>query len=121
MTEVAAGPAGSPAWPAEPPPPSERLHQPWRAFVALFELGLAGLSFWFATLCWSNVVVPVVLRLGDGTELTSTRYEGDWVAGAIALGALACLLVVDAVRQLLLAVRARRRPSKKHRKDATTG
>lgn len=116
MTEVAAETAGSPAWPAEPPPPSERLHQPWRALVALVELGLAGLAFWTATLCWSNVVIPVVLRLADGTELTSTRYEGDWAAGAIGLGALACLLLVDAVRQLLLAVRTRRRPSRKHRK-----
>jgi hypothetical protein len=109
MTEVAAASAGSHAWPAEPPPPSERLHQPWRALIALVELVLAASSFWAATLCWSNVVVAVVLRLNDGTELTSTRYEGDWVAAAIGLGALACLLLVDAVRQLLLAVRTRRR------------
>lgn len=117
MTEVADTSAGSAVWPAEPPPPSERLHQPWRALIVLVELVLAALSFWAATLCWSNVVAPVVLRLGDGTELTSTRYEGDWVAAAIGLGALACLLLVDAVRQLLLAVRARRSPSRKHRTD----
>jgi hypothetical protein len=39
--------------------------------------------------------------------LESTRWSGSWMSLAILLGTVAGVLVLDAVRQLLLAVRAR--------------
>ncbi|SFQ65506.1 hypothetical protein SAMN05421810_111210 [Amycolatopsis arida] len=100
--------AGAPAWPGAAPN-RDRLHQPWRSAVALVEVVLAAGAGWLATVSWSTAVTPVVTRLADGTELASTHYAGNWVAMAIGLGTLAGLLVIDAVRQLLLAVRAPRR------------
>ncbi|WP_158886520.1 hypothetical protein [Amycolatopsis anabasis] len=101
-------------WPPEEPesgaPP--RLHRPWRALVAAGELVVAALAVWAAFPSWSAAISTVSLRLTDGTVLTSTRLSGSWIAAAIGFGALAAVLVVDAVRQLLLAVRARHR---KHR------
>jgi hypothetical protein len=84
-----------------------KLHQPWRAFVALVELILAGAAVWFAFPCWHLGVKTVTMTLTDGSVLTSSRYLGNWMAGAIGLGLLAAILLVDGVRELLLAVRAR--------------
>ncbi|WP_199431007.1 hypothetical protein [Qaidamihabitans albus] len=102
-------------WPAEPEYHGERLHQPWRLAVALVELLLTGGALWAAFACWGNAVSTVTVRLDDGTELVSRQLSGDWVTGAVALGAVAGFLVLDAVRQLLLGVRARRRRYRKSR------
>ncbi|MCT2585658.1 hypothetical protein [Actinophytocola gossypii] len=95
------------------PPPTEpaRLHRPARAAVALAELlaaaGLVAAAVWWA---WPNGFATIVTVARDGTELTSERTSGNWLAAAIGLGALAALLLVDAVRQVVLAVRTRPRP-----------
>ncbi|WP_232376384.1 hypothetical protein [Amycolatopsis aidingensis] len=115
MNDLASAPADAPAWPEEPEHNPGPLHQPWRALVALLELALAALACWAALTCWSSAVSTITTRLSDGTELTSTRYAGDWVGGAIGLATVAAILLVDALRQLLLAVRTRRR---KHRRYA---
>lgn len=91
------------------PPPTEpgRLNKPWRALVALVELILAGVAVWFAFVLWPHGVATIHERLSNGMVLESTRWVGSYIAGAIGLGTLAAVFVVDAVRQLVLAVRAR--------------
>jgi hypothetical protein len=100
------------------PPPTEpgRLNQPWRALVAVAELVLAGVALWFAFDLWPRGVAKVVTRFDNGVVLESTRWIGSWMAGAIGLGALAALLVLDAVRQVALAVRTR--PKRRKQRDA---
>jgi hypothetical protein len=93
------------------PPPTEpgRLNKPWRALVALGELVLAALAVWFAFDVWPRGIATVVDRLSNGQVLESTRWSGSWMSLAILLGTVAALLVLDAVRQVVLAVRARPR------------
>ncbi|HWD05359.1 MAG TPA: hypothetical protein VG674_23205 [Amycolatopsis sp.] len=104
-------PTGADLWPGEPGK-SARLNQPWRAFVALGEVIAAALALWGAFALWHAGVVTVVIPAGDGAQLASTRLFGGHIAGALGLGAVVAVLVVDAVRQLLLAVRARHRTKK---------
>lgn len=93
--------------PAEQPVASA-LHRPWRAAVALVELILAGVAVWLAFRLWAGGITDITLPRSNGGEITLTRYHGDLLAGAVGLGALASLLVLDAVRELLLAIRVRR-------------
>ncbi|NKQ58387.1 hypothetical protein HFP15_36600 [Amycolatopsis sp. K13G38] len=95
----------------EPP----KLHRPWRALVALGEVVLAAVALWAAFRFWDSGVKTLTVNLTDGTVLTSTRYLGSWMAGAIGLGTLTAILLVDAVREVLLAVRAKHR---RKRRDA---
>lgn len=88
-----------------------RLNQPWRAVVALVELVLAGLAVWLAFTLWDSGVVTVHQpeELVPGGFVDLTVYHGDRIALAVCAGLAAALLVVDAVRQLLLGLRARPR------------
>lgn len=97
-------------------PEKAGLNQPWRALVALVEVLLAGLAFWGASTCWPNAFATVTTVLDDGRELVSTRMLGNWASAAIGLGTLAALLMMDALRQVVLAVRVR--PSGKRFKGA---
>lgn len=97
--ETAADRATEPG--ATPAADAEPLHRPWRAAIAGGELLLAGAAVWLAVLMWSSAMTTI------GAE--TTRYAGNRIGVAMALGAVAALLVVDALRQLLLAVRTRRR------------
>ena len=96
------------------PPPTEpgHLHKPWRALVAVGELLVAAVAVWFAFDLWPRGVATIVERYPNGVVLESTRWEGSWMSLAILLGTAAALLVVDAVRQVLLAARARPRRGK---------
>ncbi|SFN99670.1 hypothetical protein SAMN05421854_101259 [Amycolatopsis rubida] len=105
-------PTGAGLWPPEETQPRTKLNQPWRAFVALGEVVVAGLVLWAAFALWHAGVGTVVTTAGDGTKLASERYFGGHIAGALGLGTLSAVLVVDAVRQLLLAVRARHKKKK---------
>ncbi|GAB1508306.1 hypothetical protein [Actinophytocola sp. KF-1] len=91
------------------PPPTEpgRLNKPVRAFVALAELIAAAVAVWFAFDVWPRGVAKIVEHYPNGLVLESTRWVGSWMAFAILLGTIAAVLVVDAVRQVVLAVRAR--------------
>jgi hypothetical protein len=107
-------------WPteeADPEPGSARLHRPWRAVVAVVELVAAAVAVWLAFVLWDAGTSYITITLSDGSTLTSQHLAGNHVAGAIGLGTLAALLFVDAVRQLLLAVRARHRKHRKSRKS----
>ncbi|GDY29459.1 hypothetical protein GTS_10920 [Gandjariella thermophila] len=82
------------------------LHHPWRMFRVLGDAVLAVLAVAAAVWCWRQGVVTIHYPAADGLPAEdSTRYLGNWMTGAVALGTLAALLVVDAVRQLVLAVR----------------
>lgn len=91
------------------PPPTEpaRLNKPGRAIIALAELVVAGVAVWFAFDFWPRGVAKIVEHYPDGIVLESTRWVGSWMALAILLGTVAAVLVVDAVRQIVLAARAR--------------
>jgi len=91
------------------PPPTEpgRLHKPMRALAALVELVLAAVAVWFAFDVWPRGIAKIVEDYGNGIVLESTRWSGSWMSLAILLGTVGAVLVVDAVRQVLLAVRAR--------------
>ena len=93
------------------PPPTEpgSLNEPWRALVALAELVLAGVAVWFAFDLWPRGIAKIVEHYPDGIVLESTRWVGSWMSLAILLGTVAAVLVVDAVRQVALAARARPR------------
>jgi hypothetical protein len=100
-------PTGSHLWPTEDQGDLAPLHRPRRAFVALAEVVVATAVVWLAFLCWDASSVTLTTTLTDGTQLISTRDFGGRIAGAIGLGVLAALLLVDTVRQLLLATRVR--------------
>ncbi|MBK1784187.1 hypothetical protein [Prauserella cavernicola] len=102
-------------WPAVPGYSNERLNQPWRLVVAAVELLVAAAGVWIAFLVWDASLTFVTVRLDDGTELVSRVYSGNWVALAIALGGIAGILVVDAIRQTLLGFRTGRRRYRKSR------
>ncbi|HVV21109.1 MAG TPA: hypothetical protein VHF06_16855 [Pseudonocardiaceae bacterium] len=90
---------------------SDTLHQPWRAAVAAGEVVVAVAAVIIGVTCWRHGVTTMVTPLGNGQPpLTSTIFYGSWMAGGIGLVTVAALLVLDAIREVLLAVRTRRRP-----------
>jgi hypothetical protein len=102
------------------PPPIEpgRLHRPRRALVALAELLAAGAAIWGALWAWPHGFATITTVVADGTVLESERVFGNWVATAVGFGTIAAILVLDAVRQLLLAVRAKPKRGKRGKKSA---
>lgn len=90
--------------------PAARLNQPWRGFVAAGEVVLAAAAVVVGILCWHRGVTTMVTPLGPGQPpLVSTIFYADWMAIAIALVLVAALLMLDALRQTLLATGTRRR------------
>lgn len=102
------------------PPPTEpaTLHRPRRAIVAALELlvaaGLVLAAFW----AWPRGFATIVTVTSEGREVVSERIHGNWLGAAIGFGTLAALLVVDAVRQVVLAVRTRPKNVKRSAKVA---
>lgn len=91
-------------------PSPARLEQPWRFAVAAGELILAAAAVVVGILLWGNGVTTMVTPLGAGQPpLVSTIYYGNWMAAGIGLVAVATLLVLDAIREIVLATRARGR------------
>ncbi len=103
MTAIESEPT-APTWPE----PTTGLNQPRRALVAAAELVAAGLLLWLAVWLWSRGTLPQS-AIADRPELVFERYLGNWIAGAVAAGTAALLLLLDAARQLVLAVRTRSR------------
>lgn len=100
-------PTGAELWPPEEPGPEARLHKPWRALIAVAEVLLAVVAVWGAFALWRVGIVTVVTTADDGAVLESRRVFSGFLAGAIGLGTLAAILLVDSVRQVMLALRAR--------------
>jgi hypothetical protein len=88
--------------PAEP-----RLNQPVRAAVAAAEVLLAVALVLLAVWAWGNAPMPVPLPPSDNPAIpqATSSTDGRWMAGAVGSVVAAGLLVLDAVRQTLLAVR----------------
>lgn len=82
------------------------INQPWRSAIAVGELMVAGLLVLLALQCWRWGIVPTGSSEPGQTVL---RYLGSWLSLAIGSMSVAGLLVVDALRQLLLAMRVRAR------------
>jgi hypothetical protein len=96
------------------PPQRGSLNRPWRALVAVGELVVAALVLWAAYWCWPRGVADVVQTTQDGRRVVTTQYYGGWISLAVVLGTICAVLVVDAVRQLVLAVRTRPKRAHKH-------
>lgn len=93
------------------PARSHRLNQPWRGAVAAGELIVAAAAVIVGIACWRHGVTTMITPLAGGQPpLRSTIFYGNWMAGGIGLVLVATLLVLDAIREVLLAVRTRARP-----------
>ncbi|HEX6346434.1 hypothetical protein [Umezawaea sp.] len=96
---------------ATAPAPAPELHQPKRALIAVVEVVLVVLLAFAAHWCWQRGIQRFSYPVEGRPPLVSTRYHGNWIGGSIALATVAGILVLDAIRQTLLAVRTRdRRP-----------
>ncbi|MEA5361868.1 hypothetical protein VA596_20190 [Amycolatopsis sp., V23-08] len=105
-------PTGAELWPPDESGSAARLHKPWRILVAVLEVVLAVAAGWGVYAFWHSGMATVVTRTDDGAVLESHRYFGGHLAAAIGLGVVAAILLVDAVRQLSLALRTRPRKPK---------
>ena len=85
------------------------LHQPKRALIAAGEVVAVVLLAFAAHWCWRHGVVRLEYPIDGSQPLQSTRYKGNWIGSSIVLVTLAAVLLLDAVRQVVLAVRARPR------------
>jgi hypothetical protein len=87
--------------------PVKQLNRPLRAGLAAAELLLAVTSVLVAMWAWRQTVIMVELPPTDNPVIPrfTTATDGRWMAAAVALGTLAGLLVLDAVRQAVLVVR----------------
>jgi hypothetical protein len=89
--------------------PAPALNQPWRGWLALGEVVLAAVAVLVGIWCWHRGIVPIVTPTDNGTPpLVSIVFYGNWMSGAIGLCTVAALLVLDALREVVLAVRTRR-------------
>jgi hypothetical protein len=85
------------------------LHQPKRALIAVGEVALVALLVPAAVWCWNRGVVHYSFPVPDQPPLESTRFKGNWIGGSVGLVTVAGVLLLDAIRQTVLAVRARGR------------
>lgn len=92
-----------------PQRPPGSLHRPLRAVIAAAELVLAVALAFAVVWAWRRAAVPYELSPSDNPAVprTVTRWSGPWIGTAFGLAALAGVLVLDAPRQLVLAVRIR--------------
>ncbi|SNR40073.1 hypothetical protein SAMN06265360_1051 [Haloechinothrix alba] len=84
------------------------VHRPRRALVAVLEVLLAAALLWAAWAAWSRGVAVMETAPITGADGTVTRYHGNWIGFAVALATGSALFVLDAVRQVVLAVGPRR-------------
>jgi hypothetical protein len=90
---------------------SARLDQPWRAAIAAGEVVVAVLAVLAGLELWGVGVTTLITPLGPGQPpLVATIFYGNWMAYAILLVTAAAILVLDAIREILLAVRTRTKP-----------
>lgn len=92
-----------------PQPPPSGLHQPIRILVALAEVVLAMVLVVATVWAWRRGSVPYDLPATDNPAVPESvdRWSGPWIGAAFGLAALAGVLLLDAARQLVLAVGGR--------------
>ncbi|MEB3370316.1 hypothetical protein [Saccharopolyspora mangrovi] len=93
---------------AEPERAGGRLNQPWRAAVAGIELGASVALVLLAWWAWSRGMVTIYLPGPRGAVDVVTRSIGSWLTGSVIEATLAGLLLIDALRQVVLSIRAGR-------------
>jgi hypothetical protein len=93
--------------PEEAPSTGPSLHQPKRWLIAAGEVVAIVLLAVFAVWCWNRGVVRLAYPLEGRDPLISTRYHGNWLGTAVGAVTLAVILGLDAVRQVVLALRTR--------------
>ncbi|MEU4739461.1 hypothetical protein AB0G02_03210 [Actinosynnema sp. NPDC023658] len=93
----------------EPGGATPALHQPKRALIAVGEVVLIALLVPAAAWCWNRGVLHYSYPLPDHAPLESTRLHGNWIGASVGLVTVAGVLLLDAVRQTVLAVRTRGR------------
>lgn len=93
----------------EPEPGAPSLHQPQRALIAIGEVVLIALLVAAAVWCWHRGVLRYSYPVPDRPPLESTRFKGNWIGASVGLVTIAGVLLLDALRQTLLAVRTRGR------------
>lgn len=92
------------------PEVAARLNQPWRGWIAIGEVVLAAVAVLVGIKLWGVGVTTTVTPLGNGQPpLVATIFYGNWLAYGIGLVVVAATLLLDAIRELSLAVRTRRR------------
>ena len=92
--------------------PRPRLNQPKRGLIAAGEVVLIVVLAFAAQWCWHKGIVRLEYPVEGQRTLVATRYFGNWIGGAVGLATLAGVLLLDAIRQTVLAVRTRgRKPS----------
>lgn len=107
MTEAVTEPETVVDQPDEVPPAGPDLHQPKRWLIAAGEAVAVVLLVIVAVWCWNRGVVRLEYPFEGREPLISTRYHGNWLGSAVGAVTLAVVLVLDAVRQIMLAVRTR--------------
>ncbi|NKE61587.1 hypothetical protein FXN61_34440 [Lentzea sp. PSKA42] len=110
MTEAATEPETDTVPEHEPdavPPAGPSLHQPKRWLIAAGEVVAIVLLVIAAVWCWNRGVVRLAYPIDGREPLISTRYHGNWLGTAAGAMTLAVLLGLDAVRQVVLALRTR--------------
>ncbi|MFS8098036.1 hypothetical protein LFM09_12915 [Lentzea alba] len=108
MTEAATEPETVVEEPEEQVPPAgPSLHQPKRALIAAGEVVVVVALAIVAVWCWNRGVVKLAYPIEGREPLISTRYHGNWLGTAVGAVTLAAILLLDAVRQVVLAVRTR--------------
>ncbi|MEV4317732.1 hypothetical protein [Actinocrispum sp. NPDC049592] len=84
------------------------LNQPRRAIAGAAEIVVTGALVWLAFWLWSKSGVTVTQSFDDGRPpYVSHRLYGHWMALSILSATVAGILLVDAIRQFILAVQAR--------------
>lgn len=89
--------------------PRPRLNQPKRGLIAAGEVVLVVVLAFVVPWCWNKGIARLEYPMDGREPLVATRYYGNWIGGAVALATLAGVLLLDSVRQTLLAVRTRGR------------
>ena len=81
-----------------------RLNQPWRGALAAVEVLVAAFLVVAVPWVWQRGIVPIQLQM-PGSGGVVTRHVGSWLTLAIGMGTVAAILLLNALRQLLLALR----------------
>lgn len=82
------------------------LNRPYRWLIAGVELVLTVALVVTAVLLWRDVNYEIAYTAESGRELVSTRMRGDLAGACIGLCLIAAFVLLDAIRQAVLAMNA---------------